>query len=110
MRLTVDTNALIDNPDLAVCTDQIDPRYMAHLAPAPARCPPRAEGDQPRTFFHAQRAAGQRPSPGAAQPHRVARPGCVIVQEVPGAQVGQCAGQLGGRTAGQVREQAQARR
>ncbi|WP_406172021.1 PIN domain-containing protein [Streptomyces canus] len=33
VRLTVDTNALIDNPDLAVYTGQIGPRYMAHLLP-----------------------------------------------------------------------------
>jgi len=35
--LTVDTNALIDNPDLAACTDQIGPRYMAHLLPVVLR-------------------------------------------------------------------------
>ncbi|MFI1358104.1 PIN domain-containing protein [Streptomyces sp. NPDC020898] len=37
VRLTVDTNALIDNPDLAVYTAQIGPRYMAHLLPVVLR-------------------------------------------------------------------------
>ncbi|GAA3760878.1 PIN domain-containing protein [Streptomyces tremellae] len=37
VRLTVDTNALIDNPDLAAYTDQIGPRYMAHLLPVVLR-------------------------------------------------------------------------
>ncbi|MGW2706885.1 PIN domain-containing protein [Streptomyces sp. NPDC001340] len=37
VRLTVDTNALIDNPDLATYTDQIGPRYMAHLLPVVLR-------------------------------------------------------------------------
>lgn len=37
VRLTVDTNALIDNPDLAVYTGQIGPRYMAHLLPVVLR-------------------------------------------------------------------------
>ncbi|MFD7324271.1 PIN domain-containing protein [Streptomyces sp. NPDC059875] len=31
--MVVDTNALIDNPDLAAYTGQIGPRYMAHLLP-----------------------------------------------------------------------------
>ncbi|SBT94940.1 PIN domain-containing protein [Streptomyces sp. DI166] len=37
VRLTVDTNALIDNPDLATYTNQIGPRYMAHLLPVVLR-------------------------------------------------------------------------
>ncbi|MFG2320591.1 PIN domain-containing protein [Streptomyces tendae] len=37
VRLTVDTNALIDNPDLAAYTDQVGPRYMAHLLPVVLR-------------------------------------------------------------------------
>ncbi|MFE1839879.1 hypothetical protein [Streptomyces sviceus] len=37
VRLTVDTNALIDNPDLAAYTGQIGPRYMAHLLPVVLR-------------------------------------------------------------------------
>ncbi|MGA5454414.1 PIN domain-containing protein [Streptomyces umbrinus] len=37
VRLTVDTNALIDNPDLAVYTGQIGPHYMAHLLPVVLR-------------------------------------------------------------------------
>lgn len=37
VRMTVDTNALIDNPDLAVYTGQIGPRYMAHLLPVVLR-------------------------------------------------------------------------
>ncbi|MFH8477205.1 PIN domain-containing protein [Streptomyces sp. NPDC018000] len=37
VRLTVDANALIDNPDLAAYTGQIDPRYMAHLLPVVLR-------------------------------------------------------------------------
>jgi len=37
IRLVVDTNALIDNPDLAAYTSQIGPRYMAHLLPVVLR-------------------------------------------------------------------------
>lgn len=37
VRLVVDTNALIDDPDLAVYTGQIGPRYMAHLLPVVLR-------------------------------------------------------------------------
>jgi hypothetical protein len=34
VRLAPDTNALIDNPDLAAYTAALGPRYMAHLLPA----------------------------------------------------------------------------
>ncbi|WP_228924561.1 PIN domain-containing protein [Streptomyces sp. DH7] len=37
IRLVVDTNALIDKPDLAAYTDQVGPRYMAHLLPVVLR-------------------------------------------------------------------------
>ncbi|MGW4047635.1 PIN domain-containing protein [Streptomyces sp. NPDC004721] len=37
VRLVVDTNALIDNPDLAIYASQIGPRYMAHLLPVVLR-------------------------------------------------------------------------
>ncbi|GAA1150274.1 hypothetical protein GCM10009577_86940 [Streptomyces javensis] len=37
VRLVVDTNALIDNPDLAIYTGQIGTRYMAHLLPVVLR-------------------------------------------------------------------------
>jgi rRNA-processing protein FCF1 len=37
VRLTVDTNTLIDNPDLAVHTATIGRRYMAHLLPVVLR-------------------------------------------------------------------------
>ncbi|TWD13148.1 PIN domain-containing protein [Streptomyces sp. T12] len=37
VRLVIDTNALIDNPDLAAYTGQIGPRYMAHLLPVVLR-------------------------------------------------------------------------
>ncbi|MEV6319305.1 PIN domain-containing protein [Streptomyces sp. NPDC051776] len=37
VRLTVDTNALIDNPDPAAYIDQVGPRYMAHLLPVMLR-------------------------------------------------------------------------
>jgi hypothetical protein len=37
VRLTVDTNTLIDNPDLAVHTGTIGRRYMAHLLPVVLR-------------------------------------------------------------------------
>jgi hypothetical protein len=33
VRLVVDTNALIDNPDIAAYTDVLGPNYMAHLMP-----------------------------------------------------------------------------
>lgn len=33
MRLAVDTNSLLDNPDLAAYADQIGPRYLVHLLP-----------------------------------------------------------------------------
>ncbi|MFF4344319.1 PIN domain-containing protein [Kitasatospora sp. NPDC001540] len=37
VRLVVDTNALIDNPDLAAYTAEAGPRYMAHLLPVVLR-------------------------------------------------------------------------
>ncbi|MCZ4119550.1 PIN domain-containing protein [Streptomyces sp. H39-S7] len=37
VRLVVDTNVLIDDPDLAIFTDQIGSRYMAHLLPVVLR-------------------------------------------------------------------------
>jgi len=37
VRLVVDTNSLIDNPDLAAYTPLIGPRYMAHLLPVVLR-------------------------------------------------------------------------
>ncbi|MEV7783395.1 PIN domain-containing protein [Kitasatospora sp. NPDC088351] len=37
VRLVVDTNALIDDPDLAAYTGQAGPRYMAHLLPVVLR-------------------------------------------------------------------------
>ncbi|MCM2517953.1 PIN domain-containing protein [Streptomyces griseoincarnatus] len=37
VRLVIDTNALIDNPDLAAYTGQIGSRYMAHLLPVVLR-------------------------------------------------------------------------
>ncbi len=37
VRLVVDTNALIDNPDLALYTGQVGHRYMAHLLPVVLR-------------------------------------------------------------------------
>jgi hypothetical protein len=36
-RLVVDTNALLDNPGLALYTDRIGTRYMAHLLPVVLR-------------------------------------------------------------------------
>lgn len=33
VRLVVDTNTLIDNPDLAVFTDQLGPAYLVHVLP-----------------------------------------------------------------------------
>ena len=37
IRLTPDTNALIDNPDLAAYTDELGRRYIAPLAPGAGR-------------------------------------------------------------------------
>ncbi|MDO2968693.1 PIN domain-containing protein [Mycobacteroides abscessus] len=37
IRLVVDTNALIDNPDLAAYTNELGNRYMAHLMPVVLR-------------------------------------------------------------------------
>jgi rRNA-processing protein FCF1 len=37
VRLVVDTNALIDNPDVAAYTAELGPRYVAHLLPAVLR-------------------------------------------------------------------------
>jgi predicted ribonuclease YlaK len=37
VRLVVDTNALLDNPDLAAYTDQVGGRYMVHLLPVVLR-------------------------------------------------------------------------
>ncbi|MEV5089452.1 PIN domain-containing protein [Streptomyces griseoincarnatus] len=37
VRLVIDTNALIDNPDLAAYTGQIGSRYLAHLLPVVLR-------------------------------------------------------------------------
>ncbi|ACU75757.1 conserved hypothetical protein [Catenulispora acidiphila DSM 44928] len=37
VRLTVDTNTLIDNPDVAVHTATLGPRYMVHLLPVVLR-------------------------------------------------------------------------
>ena len=36
-RVVVDTNSLIDNPDLAAYVDDLGPRYMAHLLPVVLR-------------------------------------------------------------------------
>ena len=37
VRLVIDTNAILDNPDLSIYTPQAGPRYMAHLLPAVLR-------------------------------------------------------------------------
>jgi hypothetical protein len=37
VRLVIDTNALIDNPDVAVYTGQLGPRYLVHLLPVVLR-------------------------------------------------------------------------
>jgi hypothetical protein len=37
VRLVVDTNALIDNPDLAAYTTELGPKYVAHLLPVVLR-------------------------------------------------------------------------